>query len=184
MSLLRSKSTQQKEVRHSRAAQGSYKVTRKAVLCLDMLRLASWPLAPDGLRYASSNNIPWTAEGCLSPHQGCAVRGSELMLLSAACAFTLQRRAYVMQPRSGLPSMSVDPSFWQAKQARARYTMEKKSSLLDELMEREQILIDQLLMAQQGVEAVPVAADPSLQLELDKALAALEASEQRREIGR
>ena len=31
--------------------------------------------------------------------------------------------------------MSVDPSFWQAKQSQARYEIEKKSALLDELMD-------------------------------------------------
>ena len=105
-----------------------------------------------------------------------------LMLISMTCACALQR-AYVIQPRGGLPSMSVDPSFWQAKQARARYQMEKESSLLNELMEREQILMDQLFAAQQGgVVAVSTAADPSLQLELEQALAALTASEQQREV--
>ena len=105
-----------------------------------------------------------------------------LMLISMTCACALQR-AYVIQPRGGLPSMSVDPSFWQAKQARARYQMEKESSLLNELMEREQILMDQLFAAQQGGEvAVSTTADPSLQLELEQALAALTASEQQREV--
>ena len=105
-----------------------------------------------------------------------------LMLVSVTCVCALQH-AYVVQPRGGIPSMSVDPSFWQAKQARARYQMEKESSLLDELMEREQILMDQLLSAQQGgAVAVLPAADPSLQLELDQALAALTASEEQREI--
>ena len=105
-----------------------------------------------------------------------------LMLVSVTCVCALQH-AYVVQPRGGVPSMSVDPSFWQAKQARARYQMEKESSLLDELMEREQILMDQLLSAQQGgAVAVLPAADPSLQLELDQALAALTASEEQREI--
>ena len=81
--------------------------------------------------------------------------------------------------------MSVDPSFWQAKQSQARYEIEKKSALLDELMEREQVLIDQLFAAKpvSGLaEAAPAAADPNLQLELDEARAALAASEQQREI--
>jgi hypothetical protein len=105
-----------------------------------------------------------------------------LMLISMTCACALQR-AYVVQPRGGLPSMSVDPSFWQAKQARARYQMEKETSLLDELMEREQILMEQLFTAQQGgVVAAATAADPNLQLELEQALTALAASEQQREI--
>ena len=105
-----------------------------------------------------------------------------LMLISMTCACALQR-AYVVQPRGGLPSMSVDPSFWQAKQARARYQMEKETSLLDELMERGQILMEQLFTAQQGgVVAAATAADPNLQLELEQALTALAASEQQREI--
>ena len=81
--------------------------------------------------------------------------------------------------------MSVDPSFWQAKQSQARYEIEKKSALLDELMEREQVLIDQLLAAKPVsvlAEAAPAAADPNLQLELDEARAALAAAEQQREI--
>ena len=81
--------------------------------------------------------------------------------------------------------MSVDPSFWQAKQSQARYEIEKKSALLDELMEREQVLIDQLFAAKPVsvlAEAAPAAADPNLQLELDEARAALAASEQQREI--
>ena len=81
--------------------------------------------------------------------------------------------------------MSVDPSFWQSKQAQARYQIEKKSAMLDELMEREQVLIDQLFAAKPGsvlAEAAPAAAEPNLQLELDEARAALAAADQQREI--
>ena len=104
------------------------------------------------------------------------------VLISMASACALQR-AYVVPPRGGHPSMSVDPSFWQAKQERARHQMEKESLRLDELMEREQILVDQLFAAQQGgAVAVSSAADPNLQLELEHVHAALAASEQQREV--
>ena len=80
--------------------------------------------------------------------------------------------------------MSIDPSgFWQAKKARARHQMEKEILRLDELMEREQMLVDQLFAPQQGCAvAVSTAADPDLQLELEQARAALAASEEQREV--
>ena len=80
--------------------------------------------------------------------------------------------------------MSIDPSgFWQAKKARARHQMEKEILRLDELMEREQMLVDQLFVPQQGCAvAVSTAADPDLQLDLEQARAALAASEEQREV--
>ena len=66
--------------------------------------------------------------------------------------------------------MSIDPSgFWQAKKARARHQMEKEILRLDELMEREQMLVDQLFAPQQGCAvAVSTAADPDLQLDQEQ----------------
>ena len=80
--------------------------------------------------------------------------------------------------------MSIDPcGFWQAKKARARHQMEKEVLRLDELMEREQMLVDQLFATQQGgAVAVSTTADPNRQLELEQARAALAASEQQREV--
>ena len=61
--------------------------------------------------------------------------------------------------------------------------MEKEILRLDELMEREQMLVDQLFVPQQGCAvAVSTAADPDLQLELEQARAALAASEEQREV--
>ena len=106
-----------------------------------------------------------------------------LLLVSMTCACALQR-SYVVQPRGGLPSMSIDPcGFWQAKKARARHQMEKEILRLNEMMEREQMLVDQLFAPQQGCAvAVSTAADPDLQLELEQARAALAASEEQREV--
>ena len=47
--------------------------------------------------------------------------------------------------------MSIDPcGFWQAKKARARHQVEKEILRLNEMMEREQMLMDQLFAPQQG----------------------------------
>ena len=139
------------------------------------------------LRHARAVRFPPLSERCPTSQVGasctserrCSTRSFDkdrtlrssdmrLILISVTCACVAPahparqqalQRAHVARPRvGGLPSMSVDPSFWQAKQSQARYEIEKKSALLDELMEREQVLIDQLFAHRGSSEIATVVA--------------------------